>query len=118
MILRISLVLLLAAIAYLSLSPTTEISVGNDKVGHFIAYTVLMINVALVTLPKMKAFRSGIIFTICYGMLMEIGQLFAVGRTFSMYDMLANVIGVGIGVVFSMLFGKWVLKILKRMKLI
>ena len=118
MILRVALILLLIAIAYLSLTPTTSISVGNDKVGHFIAYGVLMINVGLVTLPKMKAFRNGIIFAICYGMAMEIGQLYVPGRTFSMYDMLANVSGVGLGIMVSLLLGKQILKILKRTKLI
>jgi len=118
MILRIGLVLLLLAIAYLSLSPTTTISVGNDKVGHFIAYGVLMINVGLVTLPNMKSFRNGIIFAVCYGMMMEIGQLYVPGRSFSMFDMLANVSGVGIGIIISILFGKRILKTLKRTKLI
>ncbi|MDC0100279.1 MAG: VanZ family protein [Crocinitomicaceae bacterium] len=118
MILRIGLVLLLSAIAYLSLTPSTSVSVGNDKVGHFIAYGTLMINIGLVTLPKMKHFRSGIIFAICYGMLMETGQYFVPGRTFSMYDMLANVSGVGLGIILSFLFGKSIQKRLKKWKLI
>lgn len=118
MVLRIGLVLLLAAIAYLSLTPSTSISVGNDKVGHFIAYCVLMINMGLVTLPKMKSFRFGILFSICYGMLMEIGQLYVPGRTFSMYDMLANVSGVLIGVVISFLFANTLKKLLKRLKIV
>jgi VanZ family protein len=118
MILRISLVLVLLAIGYLSITPTTSISVGNDKVGHFIAYAVLMINIGLVTLPKMKSFRVGIVFAVCYGMLMEIGQYFVPGRTFSMYDMLANVSGVLIGIGISILFGKAILRMLKSAKII
>ena len=118
MILRVSLVLVLAAIAYLSLTPTTSISVGNDKVGHFIAYSALMTNMGLVTLTKMKSFRIGIVFSICYGMLMEIGQHFVPGRTFSMLDMVANVSGVLIGVTISLLFGKQILKLLKSAKII
>lgn len=118
MILRIGLVLLLLAIAYLSLTPTTTISVGNDKIGHFIAYGVLMINIGLVTLPKMKSFRIGIIFAICYGMLMEIGQYFVPGRTFSFYDMIANVSGVTLGILISILFAKRIQKMLKSAKII
>lgn len=118
MILRIGLILLLAAIAYLSLTPSTSISVGNDKVGHFIAYGTLMITVGLVTLPKRKHFRNGIVFAICYGMLMEIGQYFVPGRTFSMYDMVANVAGVGLGIFISFLFGNGIQRLLKKWKLI
>ena len=118
MILRIGLVLLLAAIAYLSVTPTTSISVGSDKAGHFIAYSVLMINVGLITLPKMKSFRNGIVFSISYGVLMEICQYFVPGRTFSFYDMVANAAGVGLGTIISFLLGKQILKILKRAKLI
>jgi VanZ family protein len=118
MVLRITLILLLIAIAYLSLTPSTSISVGNDKVGHFIAYGTLMVNVGLVTLPKIIRFRRGIIFAVCYGMFMEIGQYFVPGRTFSMYDMLANVLGVGIGIIISILFGKGIQKWLKKSKLI
>ena len=118
MILKIGLVFLLCAIAYLSLTPTTSISVGNDKVGHFIAYGTLMINIGLVTLPKMNHFRNGIFFAICYGMLMEIGQYFVPGRTFSMYDMVANISGVGLGIIISILLGKSIRKRLKKWKLI
>ena len=118
MVLRITLILLLIAIAYLSLTPSTSISVGNDKAGHFIAYGTLMINIGLITLPKIMRFRSGIIFAVGYGMLMEIGQYFVPGRTFSMYDMLANVLGVAIGIIVSILFGKRLQKWLKKSKLI
>ncbi len=118
MILRIGLVLLLGAIAYLSITPTTSISVGSDKAGHFIAYGVLMINVGLITLPKMKSFRNGILFAVFYGVLMEVCQYFVPGRTFSFYDMLANAAGVGVGTIIPLLLGKQILKILKRAKLI
>ncbi|NRA11662.1 MAG: VanZ family protein [Crocinitomicaceae bacterium] len=118
MSLRIALVLLLLAIAYLSLTPTTSVSVGSDKLGHLIAYGALMINVGLVTLPKMKHFRNGIIFAISYGMLMEIGQYFVPGRTFSMYDMVANISGVGVGIIISLLLGKAIQRLLKKWKLI
>lgn len=118
MILRISLIIVLVAIAYLSLTPSTSISIGNDKVGHFAAYCVLMINLGLLTLPKMKSFLIGIVFSICYGMLMEIGQLYVPGRSFSMLDMLANISGVLLGVIISFFFANSLMKLLKSAKII
>lgn len=118
MMLRISLTLLIIAITYLSLTPTTSISVGNDKIGHFLAYSILMINIGLITLNHRKAFITGAIFAVFYGGLMEGGQYFVPGREVSGLDMIANVSGVCIGVVISLTLGKWMLKMLKSARII
>lgn len=103
MILRISLVVLLLAIAYLSLTPSTSVSVGNDKLGHFLAYGALMTNLGLVMLPGRNQFILGMILALGYGAAMEGGQYFVPGRSVSMYDMLANLGGVVIGAVLAQL---------------
>ncbi|MBL4862341.1 MAG: VanZ family protein [Crocinitomicaceae bacterium] len=118
MILRLALVLILIGIAYLSLTPLETISVGNDKLGHFIAYTVLMTTIGLLTLPKMKSFRKGIIAALFYGALMEVGQYFVPGRFTSGYDMVANATGVLIGILITVLFHKSIKRLLKTARII
>ena len=118
MILKISLLLVLLVIAYMSLTPTVSISIGNDKVGHLLAYTALMTNVGLLTLKRKFLFRLGIGCSFIYGVLMEIGQCFVPGRTFSIYDILANAGGVIIGLIFTVLFGSSILKLLKAVRII
>jgi VanZ family protein len=49
---------------------------------------------------------------------MELGQCFVPGRTFSVYDLLANAIGVLIGVLVLTLFGDGILKLLKAARII
>ena len=118
MILRLALIAMLIGIGYLSLTPIDIVSIGNDKVGHFIAYAVLMINIGLLTLPKLKLFRRGIIGALFYGALMEVIQYFIPGRFMSGYDMIANCTGVFIGVLVIILFHRSIRRILKTARLI
>lgn len=110
-LLRIGLITILVGIAYLSLSPSTSISAGNDKVGHFIAYAVLTTNIGLITLHSKKLLVYGVFFALLYGALMEWGQAYVPGRSVSFYDMVANATGVAIGTVFILFFGKRIRKI-------
>lgn len=102
-LLRVTLVILLLAIAYFSLTPKYSISVGNDKVGHLIAYTVLMSNAGLLSKQFGRGFGLPIMLTLLYGVLMEFGQHFVPGRDFSFLDILANSAGVAIGSLLSFL---------------
>lgn len=102
---RISLVVILVAIAYLSLTPSTTVSVGNDKVGHFIAYGALMFNLGLLTIDQKRKFLLAILAALCYGALMEWGQSFVPNRSVSLYDMFANAGGVALGSLLSLLVG-------------
>ena len=102
-LLRVSLALVIIGITYLSLTPTTSVSVGNDKVGHFIAYAVLMTHLGLLFLDKKMVVP--ILLALFYGAFMEFGQYFVPGRSVSMYDMLANATGVLIGWGIVALFG-------------
>jgi len=103
-LLRISLAAVIIGITYLSLTPTTSVSVGNDKVGHLIAYAVLMTNLGLFFIDK--KIWVAIVLALFYGAFMEFGQYFVPGRMVSMYDMLANAGGVLIGWGIVVLFGR------------
>lgn len=94
MILRISLILLALSIAYLSLSPTSTITISSDKINHFIAYFVLMTNAGLISVSKGKPLFLAAGLVIFYGGLMEACQYFVPGRFTSFYDFLANLGGV------------------------
>ena len=115
MLLKISLVFVVVGIAYLSLTPTETIVVGNDKISHFIAYSVLMVNVGLLTYFNRKKFIIGIILSILFGVVIEIIQHFVPGRVMSSGDVVANTLGVFIGVLFTIILHKTV-PFLKKMK--
>jgi VanZ family protein len=82
-------------ITYLSLSPSPEVTAGNDKVGHLIAYSVLMMHVGWL-FPRNKLWFAAVL-SFFYGAFMEFGQYFVPGRFVSSLDLLANTIGVVIG---------------------
>lgn len=118
MILRISLILVLLGIAYLSLTPSETIVVGNDKISHFIAYAVLMFNAGLLTYKTQRKFILAIAVCLVYGALIEVGQHFVPGRFMSGYDMIANASGVGIGTILTIVLYKPVIKILQSTRII
>lgn len=98
--LRILLVLELIGICYLSLkSPDGGVQVKlNDKVGHFIGYSILSLNTFLVFGFKTTKKGMSLIFGLLgLGGLLEIFQGFVPGREVSMMDIVANSTGVLIG---------------------
>jgi VanZ family protein len=117
-ILRVSLVIVIIGIAYLSLTPSETIIVGNDKISHFIAYAVLMFNAGLITYKIKKSFYLSIILCLIYGALIEAGQHFVPGRFMSGYDMVANASGVMIGVVLTIILFKPVIRLLQSTRII
>lgn len=117
MILRITLVLIVIGIAYLSLTPTDTITIGNDKISHFIAYGTLMFNAGILTFHRKSQFFRSIILCILYGILIEFGQHFVPGRFMSGYDVVANVAGVVIGCVLTILFFPIVSRLIGKKKL-
>lgn len=112
LILRLAVVIVALAIAYLSLRPTANIGQINDKLGHFIAYFVLMFITGLAFWRGKSEVIAGLIFAAGYGMLMEVGQHFVPGRTFSILDMLANASGALLAGGFLLLFGKKIIHLL------
>jgi VanZ family protein len=72
---------------------------GSDKLIHFLLYTPLGF---LLSLPKVFSscflnFVVPLAFGSLYGASMEVLQSFAPGRTASLYDAAANVLGIGLG---------------------
>ena len=69
----------------------------NDKVEHLLAYA------ALAFLPALHERRRYLIpvffFAAALGVLLEFGQLYSPGRTFDVYDMLADGAGIVLGAI-------------------
>ncbi|MEJ6776389.1 MAG: VanZ family protein [Crocinitomicaceae bacterium] len=118
MILRFSLIIVLVGITYLSLTSLEKFIVGNDKISHFIAYSILMFNAGLVFFKPKKTFLIAILLCLTYGGLIEVAQHFVPGRSMSRYDMVANALGIGIGVVLTYLLYRPVIRILQSRRII
>lgn len=114
---RTSLIIIIIGICYLSLTPTETITIGNDKISHFIAYSILMMNIGILTFENKRQFLFGIIAAILFGIAIEIIQHFVPGRYMSFFDILANTAGVLIGVTFTYLFYKPLNKFFVRINL-
>lgn len=115
--LKITLTLIVIGILYLSLTPTETLTVGNDKISHFIAYSCLMWNIGLIQLPSKKKLRIGIIAALSLGCLVEVIQHFVPGRFMSFGDVIANSIGVAIGCLIALLLYKPIQHWLRKLKL-
>lgn len=118
MILRFSLIIVLVGITFLSLTSLETFVVGNDKTSHFTAYSILMFNAGLVFFKPKKTFLIAIILCLIYGGLIEVAQHFIPGRSMSRYDMVANALGVGTGVVLTYLLYSPVSRILHSRRII
>lgn len=118
MILRLALVAIIIGIGYLSLTPTGGVTLGNDKISHFLAYTVLMLNIGLIWYTNRKRLMNGIIFALSYGALIEVVQHFVPGRVMSINDIYANAIGVLLGLLITVFFYKRIHRFLKSARII
>lgn len=87
-------------IIFLSLSPSeTTIKLQSwDKVGHLLAYTVMVL-VAFLTFSSHNGRIVSLIFIIGLGLLLEWLQSFVPGRLVSWNDALANGLGVLLGLI-------------------
>lgn len=115
---KISAAIVVLTITILSLLPPSsgvEIHV-NDKVGHFLAYAVLIINLGL--LVRQSNYWKIFVVVIAYSAMMEFVQGFIPGREVSFYDMLANTIGALIGIGVLIIAKPLILKIFVKLKLI
>jgi len=78
------------------LPPKSGIEIqSNDKINHFIAYATLAF-CGLSAYNGTKVLRLLLVF-VCYGLFMEWMQGLVPGREQSLYDALANSLGVAIG---------------------
>lgn len=101
---------LIFIISSLSLNEVPSLKIGLlDKLVHFGEYTIygLLLMLAFATAKSNKIVRYSISLSLCvgilFGLLDEIHQYFVPGRTCSVLDLLADVIGVWFG---TFLFSK------------
>lgn len=90
---KLSLLILLAFITYLSLkAPAGGIEIHvNDKIGHALAYFILTCNIGIL-FARMRCYLAAIL-AFSYSCLLEYLQGFVPGRTVSIYDLYANATG-------------------------
>lgn len=104
-LIKTAIFIVLLIITYFSLRVSSDVSLPtNDKVGHFLAYTVLSYTILLICDTNNRKW-IGIIFSICYGFLMEFLQGFVPGRDPSILDMIANSFGALIGLIIPFKIG-------------
>lgn len=115
---KLSTLLTLLLITYFSLkTPDGHDLPTNDKVGHFLAYTVLSIHLLLLSKTK-RGNLFAVLFSIFYGLLMEFFQGFVPEREPSFYDFIANSLGTLIGLGVILLFKQNILALLARFKML
>lgn len=83
---------MVAAIVWGSLTPAPP-AAGNDKLGHFATYGVLMFWFAQLYARRL-AWAAGFV---ALGAALEVAQGWTGYRSFEVNDMLANTAGVGLG---------------------
>lgn len=80
--------------------------VGIDKLGHVVFYMIFSFLWSMSQRQRNYNKKNVLFFAISFGVLMEICQLYLFnGRSFELYDILANIIGSVIGVI---LFKKFI----------
>jgi VanZ family protein len=83
---------MVAAVVWGSLTPAPP-SAGNDKIGHFAVYGVLMFWFAQLTMRRLP-YAAGFV---ALGVGLEFAQGWLGTRSFELYDMAANALGVLLG---------------------
>ena len=96
---HIQFLVLLALFLYLGLTPSPEKSVPmfNDKLMHFSGYFVAALSISFAHPTRSLWLRA--IFLIVFSIAIEIGQHFMPPRSFDVFDIVANSMGVVIGMV-------------------
>ena len=103
---QLALYVELLVIEFLATTTTVHIEIVEsmwDKANHFIAFFTLYITFYIAYSLKMW---QKFMLLLLFGMQIEIVQYF-IGREFSLYDLLADGIGITIGVVLSNIFLKF-----------
>ncbi len=105
---RLQFAAALAVFTYLTLSPNPALSAAaNDKVWHFVGNLLFFLSARLAWL-RTGHWWFALIFVMLYGCAMEFGQNFVPQRSFDYSDMLANVSGVLVGALLSLII-QWCL---------
>ena len=106
---------ILLLIAILSLTPMPDVPVGNDKLGHFIAYMVVSSWFSLIA-KRTSSLWWVMLGLIAYGLLIEFLQGLTDYRMEDLADALANSLGVVTGLIchFTRL-RQWLIKLDERL---
>lgn len=73
---------------------------GIDKIGHLSFYASLTFLWSMALRSKKISNYFVLFFSICFGVLMEICQLYLFnGRSFEVYDIIANIVGSFVGLI-------------------
>ena len=108
---KLSFFICIVAIEYLA-TTTLEIKpVQNswDKANHFIAFMTLYVTLSL-GYPKLEVVKK-VMILLAFGLQIELVQYFLPNREFSLLDVVADGVGIFIGMI--VVKGLWSLKILK-----
>jgi VanZ family protein len=111
---RLLLVLLIAVVSYLALtpSPPADLDTGWDKLNHLLAFTTLAVTASL-SWPASRAMRVLLLCALLgFGGSIEVLQQFVPGRSPEWGDLLAGSIGVACGAVIA----AFVLRVLRVMR--
>jgi VanZ family protein len=115
---KTSLILVILGITFLSLKPPAggiEIKI-NDKLGHLLAYCVLVVNAGLIVAKNKWLLIA--ISTFAFSALLEYLQGFVPGRSVDWKDLIANIGGAAIGYLVLLLFKDRILNLLQKLRLV
>jgi len=100
---RVLLLLFIAAVGYLALTPTPppSIDLGWDKLNHLLAFSTLAFSASL-SCPASRRLRYVLFFMLfAYGGLIEVLQQFVPGRAGEWADLFADSVGIALGAVMA-----------------
>ncbi|WP_034764709.1 VanZ family protein [Chrysiogenes arsenatis] len=102
------------AITYLALTPHAtipSIDQANDKLKHILAFAFLA---CTTTLSWNWSWKKVFFLLLFYGAAIELAQSGIAGRHASGYDIVADVVGIFVGLLLSTIFRKWRLNSQKK----
>ena len=96
---------LIAAVAYLALTPTppSALTTGWDKLNHVLAFVALSWSACLGSGGSRRWLWRLAIGLLAFGALIEIAQLYVPGRSSEWGDLLADTIGIGFGTALALM---------------
>lgn len=109
---RVLFLLLVTAISWLAFSPMPPVSVdlGWDKANHLAAFASLTFVGLQCLRPGRRRAWAVVIALLVYGLLIEAIQSQVPGRSADARDVLADMIGVAIGILVHALVTRWIVR--------
>lgn len=110
LILLVGYIILITILSLISLTNMPAIGLGfEDKIYHAFAYSVFVVLCFnyLTQISEKSATLKAIIFSIGYGIIIEVLQkVLNTNRTFDLWDIVANIVGVLFGYIIILLINK------------